>query len=561
MSVSVKPGDVIDGTYTIERLLGQGGMGAVFVAHEERLGRKVAIKVLLDTVATNPEAVIRFEREARAAAVLQSDNVTRVLSVGKLATGAPYIVMELLEGEDLSNVLLRRGSLSAQEVVTYMIQACEALAEAHALGIVHRDLKPANLFLAKRPTGTARIKVLDFGISKGATAAASQQALTKTTALMGTPIYMSPEQLREARNVDGRADVWALGIMMYELLTGAPPFQSEALAELCVLIMTTKHPPLSSRRPDVPPALEAIVNRCLEKEPGDRFATAQDLMTALASASLTPSQPTQAAAHPAPLPPRQATPRMSPRLETAAVAERMRMQAPTEAQAAAGYRPNLPNLPTPAGAAPPHMPQTGPTNFDPRLMPGTAGDATRAVHAGTVDPVSNTQPWLPPKRPSLLGLGLVFAGALSIGAVTLYLLLLRPPSSDGGGTAAANGSSSGLVSSAPSAASSSGTSAVSTSASTASAASAPSASTAAASASALRLAPLVTASPPPPPQVPVGVTSKPPPGPAGLPPPPGLALPPPNGASPPPPPVHVTTPSAKPPPVPNPGSLMPGARN
>jgi eukaryotic-like serine/threonine-protein kinase len=438
MTVPINPGDVIDDRYVVERLLGEGGMGAVFIAREDRLGRKVAIKVLLSAVAENKEAVIRFEREARSAAALQSDHVTRVLSVGHLAGGAPYIVMELLDGEDLSTTLTRRGALSAQEVIDFMTQVCDALAEAHALGIVHRDLKPANVFLSRRPGGGTRVKVLDFGISKGATGSVST-SLTSTTAIMGTPLYMSPEQLREARNVDGRADIWALGAMMYELLSGRTPFVSESLTELCVLIMTTHHEPLSTLRPGVSPALEAIVHRCLQKDPAGRFATVQDLVAAFAGVGTADEQPVTA---PAP-PPRMATPRMNASplagLPTEAVEARARAQAPTEAsvkpigesspqQAAAGPAP--PHAMSPHAMAQQPMlsyaipPQATPANFP----SGSSRFEPPAVAAATVDPVSNTQlgGLSPTKRPSVVGLAIVFALALAIGGGTLYALVLKP---------------------------------------------------------------------------------------------------------------------------------------
>ena len=302
MGVPLRPGDVIDGAYVVERLLGQGGMGAVFVAFESRLARRVAIKVLLGGGTDNPEALARFEREARSAAALQSDHVARVFSVGVIADMTPYIVMELLDGEDLSGVLKRRGPLPAAEVVALMLQVCDALIEAHTLGIVHRDLKPANIFLARRPTGATTIKVLDFGISTGATGAPTAP-LTATKAVMGTPLYLSPEQVRDVRSVDGRTDIWALGVVMYELLTGRPPFLADSLPDVLHRILDVAVLPLSHRRSDVPPALEATVLRCLAKERSDRFTTVRDLSAALA-ASLLPAAP-----H-APSAPRTSTARM-----------------------------------------------------------------------------------------------------------------------------------------------------------------------------------------------------------------------------------------------------------
>ncbi|HSO34923.1 MAG TPA: serine/threonine-protein kinase, partial [Labilithrix sp.] len=437
VTVSVQPGDVIGGTYVIERLLGEGGMGAVFVANEERLGRRVAIKVLLSAVADNPEAVARFEREARSAAALQSDHVTRVLSIGKLDGGAPYIVMELLEGEDLASLLAKRGALAPLEVAELMLPVCEALTEAHAIGIVHRDLKPANIFLARRPTGATTVKVLDFGISKSSTTSASP-ALTKTTAVMGTPLYMSPEQLREAKSVDGRADVWALGIVMYELLSGAPPFVSDAMAELCAFILTVEPQPLGMRRPDMPPALSAIVSRCLQKDPASRFADVRELRAALSAFVASGGAP-------APAPPREATPRMNPNelagMPTAAIAARARAQAPTQAP---GAKPPL--SPPPPAPVPAYAPPMAPPTHAPAMTPPThAPIEPRPMMARTVDPVSSTTPELASSAPSppWLGIALAFGGTLIVaGGLGLYVAF-RPP---------AAGTGSGVVeSSAPSA--------------------------------------------------------------------------------------------------------------
>src|SRR5580700_1227919 len=246
-------------------------MGVVFVARQDRLDRRVVIKFLLPEAMSSPSAVARFERESRAAAALLSDHVTRVHDVGHLASGEPYMVMELLLGEDLAAMLQRRGPLPAYEVVDIVVQACDAIAEAHSIGIVHRDLKPANIFLVRRPNGIPIVKVLDFGISKasGTTGA----SLTGSASLMGSPLYMSPEQVREARTVDGRADIWALGVTLYELLTGRAPFPAQAVGEICAQILTLEPDPPRHLRPDLPPALDTIVMRCLRKDADERVAT------------------------------------------------------------------------------------------------------------------------------------------------------------------------------------------------------------------------------------------------------------------------------------------------
>jgi serine/threonine-protein kinase len=285
MELPVQPGDLVGGKYVIEALLGAGGMGAVFLANHEQLRRHVAIKFLLSEAMSNPDAFARFEREAHAAAALQSDNVTRVIDMGALPGGAPYIVMEYLEGEDLAARLMVEGRLPIEQAVAYVIEACDALSEAHALGIVHRDLKPANLFLARRPNGSVRVKVLDFGISKmSASGNAKGMSLTGTGAVMGSPLYMSPEQLKGSGKVDERSDIWSLGVVLYEFLAGQPPYMGDAFPEQCALILTAAVPPLRAKRPDVSPRLEAVVMRCLAKEASARFSHVGELTAALLAA-------------------------------------------------------------------------------------------------------------------------------------------------------------------------------------------------------------------------------------------------------------------------------------
>ena len=281
MSTTVAPGDVLAGKYRVERIIGKGGMGMVVAAVNLGLDKRVALKFLLPEVAQNPELVARFDREARAASRIESEHVAKVLDVGKLETGAPFMVMEYLEGSDLAQFVKARGALPGSDAIEFVLQACEALAEAHVAGIVHRDLKPANLFLTSRADGSPSIKVLDFGISKIALASDQGQGMTQTSALMGSPNYMAPEQLRSARNVDARTDIWSLGIILHELLTGDVAFKAETVPELYVSILQSPPIPLRSRRPDAPPAMEAIVTRCLEKDPARRFANVGELATAL----------------------------------------------------------------------------------------------------------------------------------------------------------------------------------------------------------------------------------------------------------------------------------------
>lgn len=278
----IEVGEVLAGKYRVEAVLGQGGMGVVVKAHHLQLEEPVAIKMMLAAAAADPDAVARFVREARAAARLQSAHVARVSDVGTFADGRAYMVMEYLEGSDLTGVLETSGPLPITEAVDYVLQAGEALAEAHSLGIVHRDLKPSNLFLTRRRDRTPHIKVLDFGISKIArSAAAGERTMTETSALMGTPLYMSPEQMTSARDVDARADIWALGVVLYELLTGELPFVADTLPQICAMVLQAPAPALRLRRPDAPAELEATLQRCLQKRPGDRFQTMAEMALAL----------------------------------------------------------------------------------------------------------------------------------------------------------------------------------------------------------------------------------------------------------------------------------------
>jgi eukaryotic-like serine/threonine-protein kinase len=277
----IKPGDVLVGKYRVERVLGAGGMGMVVAAHHIQLDEKVALKFLLSTTVHSPEAVTRFLREARAAVKIKNEHVARVTDVGQLEDGSPYIVMEYLDGSDLSQWLKQHGSLPFEQAVDFVLQACEALADAHALGIVHRDLKPANLFCVQRSDGRLSIKVLDFGISKVTTPGAAGHDMTRTNALMGSPLYMSPEQMQQSKGVDARTDIWSLGVILFELLSGRPPFTAEAVTELAIKVAVEPAPPVSVYRVDAPEGLERIIARCLEKDRGRRFQSVGELAMAL----------------------------------------------------------------------------------------------------------------------------------------------------------------------------------------------------------------------------------------------------------------------------------------
>jgi len=279
-------GDVLDGKYKIVRVLGKGGMGVVMAAEHVQLGHRVALKFLSRAGARNPETLARFALEAKAAAMMRSEHATRILDIGRLGNGEPYMVLEMLEGCDLGALVTRHGPLAIADAVTYVLEACEAIAEAHALGIVHRDLKPDNLFLATRPDGTQIVKVLDFGISKFSWPMNDYHgrgpALTTTSAVIGSPMYMSPEQLKSTRDVDHRTDIWSIGVAFYELVSGQPPFPWRSMAELSAAILKDTPQPLSARIRAVPAALDNVILRCLEKNPGDRFDNIAELAWALA---------------------------------------------------------------------------------------------------------------------------------------------------------------------------------------------------------------------------------------------------------------------------------------
>jgi serine/threonine protein kinase len=277
-------GDVLAGKYRVERILGSGGMGVVVAARHLQLDVLVALKMMTREAGQDPELVSRFLREGRAAARLRSEHVARVTDVGTLESGAPYQVMEYLEGCDLHDLLATRGPLPIPFAVEYIVQACEALDEAHSAGIVHRDIKPSNLFLTTQPSGMPCVKVLDFGVSKSVPLGPPSNGMhgTLTRALLGTPFYMAPEQLRASRDVDARADLWALGATLYELLTGRVPFNARSLLDLVFLVTQTEPVPPRVIRADIPRALERIVLRCLEKKPEARPRTAHDLASMLA---------------------------------------------------------------------------------------------------------------------------------------------------------------------------------------------------------------------------------------------------------------------------------------
>jgi len=285
LHASVRPGEVLAGKYAVDRVAGSGGMGVVVVATHVDLGERVAIKFLLPEALKSAEAVARFSREARAAFRIRSEHVARVIDVGQLQGGLPYMVMEYLDGSDLDALVQDHGKLPIKDSVEYILQACEAVAEAHTLGIIHRDLKPSNLFLTRRRDGSPCIKVLDFGLSKvGVHIEPPRRGglVTGTRQMLGSPLYMPPEQMLSPRDVDVRSDIWSLGAILFELLTAQPPFIADSLPELQGRVLGGVPRPLASLRPDAPQGLEAIIEKCLQKDRSQRFANVADLAGALA---------------------------------------------------------------------------------------------------------------------------------------------------------------------------------------------------------------------------------------------------------------------------------------
>jgi serine/threonine protein kinase len=280
LQVPFAVGDVIGAKYEVMGLLGSGGMGYVISARHTELGEMVALKFLRPEALAHAELVERFAREARAAAKIRSEHVANVFDVGTLPDGTPFIVMEYLAGKDLADHLHQEGALPISVAVEYIMQACEALAAAHAHGIVHRDIKPENLFLTQQAQGMSMIKILDFGISKIALPRGKRD-LVRTQMALGSPVYMSPEQIRCSDQVDARSDIWAVGCVLFELLTGVTAFDEPSLLELSAAILEREPVPLQTLRPDASTELENVVLRCLAKNPDERYQNVAELAIAL----------------------------------------------------------------------------------------------------------------------------------------------------------------------------------------------------------------------------------------------------------------------------------------
>jgi serine/threonine-protein kinase len=279
-AVNTRVGRTAGGKYRLVRLLGSGGMGEVYEAQHAAIGRRFAIKFLHPLLTSNSESVARFQREAQAAGGLENENIAAVVDIGTADDGAPFLVMEYLEGEDLAKLLVRSGPLSVPRAAYIIIQACRGLAAAHSRGIVHRDLKPENLFICKRNDGSDLVKVLDFGIAKLHTGRLGT-GITQTGTTMGTPFYMSLEQARGAREVDHRTDIYALGVILYEILSGAKPHPGESYNEILYHVLSKEPAPLDSIRPSLPSGLSEVVYKAMARETDDRYSSAADFTAAL----------------------------------------------------------------------------------------------------------------------------------------------------------------------------------------------------------------------------------------------------------------------------------------
>jgi serine/threonine-protein kinase len=390
-------------------------MGVVVEATHVTLKDRVALKFLRSPKFADKTTITRFLREAQAAARIKSPHVARVIDVGTLDDGSPYMVMEFLEGTDLGTILDREGVLPVEQAVAFCLQTCEALAAAHASNVVHRDVKPSNLFLTQGPDREPVIKVLDFGISKMLDGTTSG-SITETQRAVGSPSYMAPEQMRSAKRVDGRADIWSMGVVLYELLGGRAPFVADTIPELYALILdkTSRPAPLRDLRAEVPEELERVVERCLEKEAGARYGDVGELATALApfGGELGPVSAAR-------------TRRI---LEAAVVAGTAvaRAEPSDPGQHAARSTPTL------GSRSPSEMPATvrqGKAPGAPISRPDADPPASPESSALTATSFAETHS--PPRRPRTMLAASVAAGALLLVALGI-VLLKRPPGASSG---------------------------------------------------------------------------------------------------------------------------------
>ncbi|HEX3596703.1 MAG TPA: protein kinase [Polyangiaceae bacterium] len=282
--MALQPGQVLDGKYKIVRVIGEGGMGAVYEGENVRIRRRVAIKLLHAGIAANTEMVQRFEREAQVAGTVGNDHILEILDLGALPSGERYMVMEFLDGVTLTDRIKALGRLTAQESVQLVRQVLRGLGAAHGAGIVHRDLKPDNIFILREKAGLRDfVKIIDFGISKFSEQNGASSRMTRTGALMGTPHYMAPEQATGSADIDRRTDIYAVGIIMYETITGRVPFQAETFNQLLFEIALAKIIPARQVVPDLDPAVDSIIMKASARDPAQRFQSCEEFLAALES--------------------------------------------------------------------------------------------------------------------------------------------------------------------------------------------------------------------------------------------------------------------------------------
>jgi serine/threonine-protein kinase len=380
-----RAGQVVAGKFRLDTVIGRGGMGSVWSATHVGLGHRLALKLISRQYVRSHEALRRFDAEARAAARLQSRHVVQVFDNGTLDDGTPFIAMELLSGDNVSERIERRGPMPLVEVVEVMAQCCKALGRAHAAGIIHRDIKPDNVFLAREPDEDADVvKILDFGVAKMALDLEGGSQITETGALLGTPLYMSPEQIRGARDVDLRADLYSLGLVAYTMLTGRPAISGETFGDLLINICTKPLPSLLAGAPSLPPAMEAWFQKACAREPGDRYASAQELVDAL----------------------------------RAAAGVMGRANTPVPGRLAAPLGDSVATGPTLAAPGPSQVPP------DPRPV-AVAVHATPPVFSQSAAAVSVTAAGLPRRRSAFAMAGWVVAVILAVGGTVVFLVAIQ----------------------------------------------------------------------------------------------------------------------------------------
>jgi len=415
----LNPGALIDKKYKITKLLGAGAMGAVYEAEHTGTGRRVALKVIMGQFAKDEGLVARFHREARAAGSIETQHITQVLDTGfDKESELPFMVMEYLEGEDVQHLLKRTGPIHPEIALRIVAQSCLGLQKAHEKHVVHRDIKPANLFLAKRDAGEVIIKLLDFGIAKikmEQSQETESAGLTKTGNMLGSPLYMSPEQARGARGIDHRTDIWSLGVVLYQALCGKTPFQHlTALGELIISICSEHPPALQERAPWVPPEVAAIAHKAMRHDPAQRYQSAQemfqdirallpngwgitdDMLVPLSTTAREQQAPKAALSMPPP-----------PPMATLA-------GAPSRTSVGVGSHPGLPAAQTGSGTTP-------------GLGNSTSGVGTRTGDAGATNAAMTSQTGAGQggsKVGIFIGLGLGTLAALGIGG---YFLFFRQP--------------------------------------------------------------------------------------------------------------------------------------